>query len=175
MSKIRDSLPPELTKVPATSKGPCGEGLHEYDANTNCTSASTVGHKYQNSLDSLAETLDKSVAVFVWCIKSRHAKAPKCAGRCRHQVSARLGDEAVRPLMYESYGRLGHAGTELLRDLVTAAAGDGNCSPHAVGRWRNHLERVLLSAEADTFLRALGSRAAATGQPAALSPPKQDK
>ena len=64
--------------------------FYECDANTNRTSASTVGHKYQNSLDSLAETLDKSDTVFVRCIKSRHAKAPKCA--CAWKISLPLSN-----------------------------------------------------------------------------------
>ena len=48
--------------------------------------------------------------------------------------------------------------TELLRDLVATAAANGQCSPHAVGKWRTKLERVLLSAQADTYLWAPGSR-----------------
>ena len=67
---------------------------------------------------------------------------------------------AVRSLVYETYGRLGGEGAKLLRDLVTTAAANGQCSPHAVGRWRTQLERVLLTAQADTCLRALGSRVA---------------
>ena len=55
------------------------------------------------------------------------------------------------PVDCESYGRLGSAGIEVLGDLVTAAAANGNCSPHAVGRWRTQWERVLLSAEAVFF------------------------
>ena len=70
--------------------------------------------------------------------------------------------------------RFVHAGIKLLQDLVATAAANGNCSPHAVVRWRTQQERVLLSAKADTFLRALGSRAAATGQQAAPSPPAQE-
>ena len=66
---------------------------------------------------------------------------------------------AVRPLVSETYGRLGGEGTKLLRDLVTTAAANGQCSPHAVGQRRTQLERVLLTAQADTHLRALGSRA----------------
>ena len=52
---------------------------------------------------------------------------------------------AVRALVFETYGRLGGEGTKLLRDLVTTAAANGQCSPHAVGRWRTQLERVLLT------------------------------
>ena len=74
---------------------------------------------------------------------------------------------AVRPLVFETCGRLGGEGTKLLRDLVTTAA-NGQCSPRAVGRWRILLERVLLTAQADTYLRALGSRAAE--RPAAEHP-----
>ena len=67
---------------------------------------------------------------------------------------------AVRSLVFETCGRLGGEGTKLLRDLVATAAANGQCSPHAVGRWRTQLERVLLTAQADTYLRALGCRVA---------------
>ena len=60
---------------------------------------------------------------------------------------------------FETYGRLGGEGTKLLRDLATASA-NGQCGTHAVGRWRTQLERVLLTAQADTYLRAPGSRVA---------------
>ena len=39
----------------------------------------------------------------------------------------------VRPLVFETHGRLGGEGTKLLRDLVATAAANGQCSPHAVG------------------------------------------
>ena len=61
---------------------------------------------------------------------------------------------AVRALVFETCGRLGGEGTKLLRDLVTTAAANGQCSPRAVGRWRTQLE--LLAVQADTYLRALG-------------------
>ena len=64
---------------------------------------------------------------------------------------------AVRALVFETCGRLGGESTKLLRDLVATAAANGQCSPHAVGRWRTQLQRVMLTAEADTYLRALGS------------------
>ena len=73
-----------------------------------------------------------------------------------------------RSLVFETYGRLGGEGTKLPRDLVTMAAANGQCSPHAVGLWRTQLERVLLTAQADTYLRALGSRVAE--RPAAEPP-----
>ena len=75
---------------------------------------------------------------------------------------------AVRALVFDTCGRLGGEGTKLLRDLVTTAAANGQCSPHAVGRWRTQLERVLLTAQAGTYLRALGSRVA---QRPAAEPP----
>ena len=75
---------------------------------------------------------------------------------------------AVRALVFETYERLGGEGNKLLCDLVTMAAAKGQCSPHAVGRWRTQLERVLLTAQADTYLRALGSRVAE--RPAAEPP-----
>ena len=74
----------------------------------------------------------------------------------------------VRALVFVTYGRLGGQGTKLLRDLVATAGANGQCSPHAVGRQRTQLERVLLTAQADTYLRALGSRAAE--RPAAEPP-----
>ena len=75
---------------------------------------------------------------------------------------------AVRALVFETYGRLGGEGTKLLSDLVTTAAANGQYSPHAVGRWRTQLERVLLTAQTDTYLRAVGSRVAE--RPAAEHP-----
>ena len=59
--------------------------------------------------------------------------------------------------VFETYGRLSGESTKLQSDLVT------QCSPHAVGRWRTQLERVLMSAQTDTSLRALGSRVCAVG------------
>ena len=54
--------------------------------------------------------------------------------------------QLVRSLVFETCGRLGGEGTKLLRDLVTTAAANGQCIPHAVGRWETQLERVLLTA-----------------------------
>ena len=42
---------------------------------------------------------------------------------------------AVRALVFETFGRLGGKGAKLLRDLVTTAAANGQCSPHAVCSW----------------------------------------
>ena len=104
-----------------------------------------------------------------------NVSASKCgltASACEAQKAQRYG-AAVHPSVSESYGRHGPADIKLFRDLLTITAAIGFCSPHAVGRWRTHLERVLLSAEADTSFCALGSRAAATGvlgQQAAVSP-----
>ena len=53
---------------------------------------------------------------------------------------------AVSALVFETRGRLGGDGTKLLRDLVTTAAANGQCSPFAVGRWRVQVERVLVTA-----------------------------
>ena len=75
---------------------------------------------------------------------------------------------AVRSLAFETCGTLGGQGTKLLRDFVTTATANGQCSPHAVGRWRTELEREMLTAQADTNLRALGSRVAE--RPAAEPP-----
>ena len=47
---------------------------------------------------------------------------------------------AVRSFVLETYGRLGGEGTKLLRDMVATAAANGQCSPHAVGRWSTQLE-----------------------------------
>ena len=56
----------------------------------------------------------------------------------------------ARSLVFETYGRLGGEDTKLLRDLVTTAAANGQCSPHAGGRWRTQLERMLMSALAES-------------------------
>ena len=60
------------------------------------------------------------------------------------EKSMRYGT-GVRPLVFETCGRLGEDGTKLLRDSVTTAAATGQCSMHADGRWRTKLERVLLT------------------------------
>ena len=88
------------------------------------------------------------------------ASKPAVAAEAGETKKTKRYGTAVRPLVFETYGRLGGEGTKLLCDLVTTAAANGQCSPHAVGRWRTQLERVLLTAQADTYLRALGSRAA---------------
>ena len=75
---------------------------------------------------------------------------------------------AVLSWVFETYGRLGVEGTKLRPDLVPTSAANGQCSPHAVGRWRTQLDRVLLSAQADTYLRAPASRVAE--RPAAEPP-----
>ena len=91
----------------------------------------------------------------------------KCV-ETRDDSGSRGYGTAVRAFVFETYGRLGGEGTKQLRDLVTTAAANGQCSPHAVGRWRTQLERVVLTAHADTYLRALGPRAAE--RPAAEHP-----
>ena len=91
--------------------------------------------------------------------------AAACAGEM--EKTSRYG-AAVCSLVFETYGRLGDEGTKMLRGLVSTAAANGRCSPHAVGRWRTQLERVLLTAQADTYLRALGSKVAT--RPAAEPP-----
>ena len=68
---------------------------------------------------------------------------------------------AVGTLVFETHGRLGGEGTKLLRELATTAAANVHCSLQAAVRLRTHLERLLLSAQADTYLRALGSRVGA--------------
>ena len=98
------------------------------------------------------------------------ASRPWCAAGAGETEKTKRCGTAARALVYESYGRLGGEGTKLLRDLVTTAAANGRCSPHAVVQWRSQLE---LSAEADTFLQAQLSRVAATraaGAPAAEAP-----
>ena len=94
-------------------------------------------------------------------------KVRRNQGRAEAEKTKRYGT-AVRSLVFETYGRLGGEGTKLLRDLVAPAAANGQCSPHAVGRWRTQLERLLLTAQADTYLRALGSR---TAERRAAEPP----
>ena len=91
------------------------------------------------------------------------ASKPGVAARRRSKEKTKRYGLAVRSLVFETCGRLGGEGTRLLRDLVTIAAVNGQCSPYSVGRWRTRLGRVLMSAQADTCLRALGSRACAVG------------
>ena len=96
------------------------------------------------------------------------ASKPGVAAAAGEAEKTKRCGTAVRSLVFETCGRLGSEGTMLLSNLVTTAAANGQCSPHAVGRWRTQLERVLLSAQADTYLRALGSRVAE--RPAAEPP-----
>ena len=74
--------------------------------------------------------------------------------RCPH--AERYNESASKP------------GVAVPRDLVATAVAVGQCSVHSVGRWRTQLERVLLTAQADTYIRALGSRVAE--RPAAEHP-----
>jgi hypothetical protein len=63
----------------------------------------------------------------------------------------------VKPLVFESFGRLGQEGHLCIKEMVAALAAVGGCSPHAAKRWRLALERALLFAEADNLLRCLGA------------------
>ena len=96
--------------------------------------------------------------------RTSQGKCVEARSGCSSWRRRRKRSDTVRqvgPLVFETYGRLGGEGTKLLRDLLTtAAAENGQCTPHNVGRWRTQLERVLLTAQADTYLRALGSRVA---------------
>ena len=74
----------------------------------------------------------------------------------------------VKPLVFE-IRKIGRRGHQVAADFVTTTeAANGQCSPHAVGRWRTQLERVLPTAQADTYLRALRSKVA---QRPAAEPP----
>ena len=96
------------------------------------------------------------------------ASSPGAAAYAGETEKTERYGTAVRSLVFETYGRLGDEGTKMLRELVSTAAANGRCSPHAVGRWRTQLERVLLTAQADTYLRALGFRVV---QRPAVEPP----
>ena len=74
---------------------------------------------------------------------------------------------AVRPLVFETYGRLGGEGIKLLRDLQRRQLTDSAARTLSEAGGPQ-LERVPLTAQADTFLRALGSTAAE--RPAAEPP-----
>ena len=86
------------------------------------------------------------------CVETRGGYS--CRGKMRKRSAMEWPCERWSSRLMEDWS------TKLLRDLVTTAGANGQCSPHAVGRWRTQLERVLLTAEADTYLRALGSRVA---------------
>ena len=105
-------------------------------------------------------------------LKRKCVKKPGVAAVAGEAEKTKRYGTAVRPLVFLTYGRLGGEGTKLLRDLVTTAAAKGQCSPHAVGRWRTQLERVLLTAQADTYLRAPGSGVA---ERLAAEPPAVDR
>ena len=67
---------------------------------------------------------------------SESASKPGVAAIAGETEKTKRHGVAVRSLVYETCGRLGGECTKLLRDLVTTAAANGQCSPHAVGRWR---------------------------------------
>ena len=97
----------------------------------------------------------------------RYTKSASKSGAAAKTEKTKRYGVAVRALVFETDGRLSGEDTQWLRDLVTTTAAN-ECSPHAVGRWRTQLERVLLTAQADTYLRALGSKVAE--RPAAEPP-----
>ena len=66
-------------------------------------------------------------------------KAKRYGTAVRGRSSRRMADSEVRASI-------------CCRDLLTTAVANGQCRPHAIGRWRTQLEPVLLSAEPDTFL-----------------------
>ena len=75
----------------------------------------------------------------------------KSRSHCRGQLVRRAAVGAGDVTASDAYN-------QAPKDVVVTAVANGQCSPHAVGRWRTQLERVLLTAKADTHLRALGSR-----------------
>ena len=99
-----------------------------------------------------AATLDRRQRAMPACTRMQNDTTKvrrKVAGEA--ETTKRYG-MAEGAFVFETCGRLGGEGAKLLRDSVTAAAASGQCSPHAVGRWRTQLERVLLTAQADTYL-----------------------
>ena len=63
----------------------------------------------------------------------------------------------VRPIVFESQGRLGRRGVLALRELATAASSVGKVSPQIATSWRTQLERLVIAGIADTYVRAVGS------------------
>ena len=67
---------------------------------------------------------------------------------------------AVLPLAFESYGRLGVASRRTLETLAAragTAAGDAYALPNLVPRWIAELQRSVIFAIADLDLLALGA------------------
>ena len=89
------------------------------------------------------------------CIETRSG----CSrGRNREDEALWYGRAIVGLRDLWKTGRRRH---HVLRDFVATVAANGQCSPHAVGRWRTQLERVLLTAQADTYSSRAAERVAA--------------
>ena len=87
--------------------------------------------------------------------RSKEVPGEACA--IGEREKARTYGGACLAIAFESYGRLGTLSARNLRAFVAARAAAGVCSPHAARRWRTQLERSLLAAEADTWLRSLNA------------------
>ena len=95
----------------------------------------------------------------------RYGRSESAAGSAatagENEKFARYGQQ-VQPLVWETFGRMGVRSRETLRRVVTTAASGGGCNPFAAARWRTQLERAIIQAEADTYLRAMGTKVAPT-------------
>jgi hypothetical protein len=103
-------------------------------------------------------------------------QCPHAKGRdracCVPGLAAKAGEQAklarygttVRPLSFESHGRLGMSSLNTLADLaawaVAVSPGQGLRESRLVRRWRLALETILMSEKADIMVQSLGGLAA---------------
>lgn len=88
---------------------------------------------------------------------SSHTHVAVAATAGERAKSKRYGD-AVHPLVFEPFGRLGVESARTLTALADAAKRAGCASAGVKRHWRVRLERSLLFSTADAQLRMLGSR-----------------
>lgn len=82
---------------------------------------------------------------------------PAVAAKAGEKEKFKHYGNAVMPVSFETYGRLGARGIEALDRLIAVAAYTRGTSPGARTRWRAQLERAVIFSTADTYLLALGA------------------
>ena len=93
--------------------------------------------------------------------RSRSCRLPGLFAKAGEKAKlARYGD-TVRPLAFESHGRLGYASLSTLDDLATWAVASSHRSGFResglVRRWRLALETTLVFEKADLLVQSLGA------------------
>ena len=114
------------------------------------------------------QSLMVDVAVYSPYAKSRDrcAVVPGFAARAGENAKLARYGECVRPLVFESFGRLGAKSMDTLYELAawtvasSTSPGMMPCQSALVRRWRTALETRLLFEKADLLVQSLGGHAA---------------